>query len=327
MEMDVPDSFSTRRIGCSDVERLTTETDSLRAVDYRHGGGSCLDEILTLIHRTHRLLDVGATETVRESLCVAVADLHNLAGWTCFDAGLISRSQVHFSHALALAGHCRDDGLVANVFYRLGRLHLHHHGPDEALEYFQLGQDSATRSGSDLAASILSVNQAWAHAAMGGEDQAEMLLERGRDQFGAADRADPPGWARFFTEIDLAAMVGTVHTELAGRVDPRHAVVAIPALTEATNGFGNDMARSRTFSLIHLATSYLIDEELDRAVDVGFRALACAENLTSARVRDRMRPLRVRAEQHDHHTGARELATRIATFTAVANPTGVTEPS
>jgi hypothetical protein len=86
-------------------------------------------------------------------------------------------------------------------------------------------------------------------------------------------------------------------------------------LTEATDSYGNDQARSRTFSMIQLAMSHLIHGDVDRGVDIGFRALASAENLTSVRVRDRMRPLKTDAERHDNHSGAQELAARIAAFT------------
>jgi hypothetical protein len=105
-----------------------------------------------------------------------------------------------------------------------------------------------------------------------------------------------------------------VHTELAHRVDPRHARIAIPPLTAAVGDYGSEMSRSRTFSLILLAMSHLVDGDVDRGVDIGFSALASADNLASARVRDRMRPLKRDAELHDSHSGAQQLAARIGAF-------------
>lgn len=69
-----------------------------------------------------------------------MAVLRNLAGWVCFDAGLVNNAQNHFCHALVLAGLARADGLTANVCYRLGRVFLHHGQLDEALRYFEFRQ-------------------------------------------------------------------------------------------------------------------------------------------------------------------------------------------
>ncbi|MFC0105770.1 hypothetical protein [Kibdelosporangium aridum] len=48
--------------------------------------------------------------------------------------------------------------------------------------------------------------------------------------------------------------------------------MAIPLLIEATGTYGDDMARSRTLSLILLAMSHLVDGDVDHGVDAGFRA-------------------------------------------------------
>jgi hypothetical protein len=293
-----------------DVEHLEARTKDLRALDHRFGGGSCLDDVVTLIHHIRNAIPA---EIGQQRFDVAIADLHNLAGWACFDIGLTSRAEVYFSQAIALAGRGHSDQLVADVFYRLGRIRLHHARPAEALEYFDAGQLVAAQPGCELAAGILSVNQAWAHAALGAEHRATELVSRGMELFALAGVG--PDWSSFFTRTDLRAMLGTVHTELAHRVDPRHTRIAIPALAAAADDYGDEMARSRTFSLILLAMCHLVDGDVERGVDIGFRALASAENLASARVRDRMRPLKADAELHDSHSGARELAARITAFT------------
>jgi hypothetical protein len=308
---------SPRSIGAADVARLEADTRTLRAMDYRRGGESCLDGIHVQLREGNRMLAASASETVRRQLHIALGDLHNLAGWVCFDTGLAGNAHVHFCHALVLAGLGRHDGLTANVCYRLGRLCLHHESLDEALAYFRMGQLAADRPGGELGASILTMNSAWAYAKKGSWDGARTLLERGRAQFAAADHTRVPDWARFFTVTDLAALTGAVHTDLAHTVDPRHARVAVSLLTEAVNGYDYDMARSRAFSLILLSISHLVEGDVDRGVDTGLRALASAGALGSARVRDRIRPLAAHARRHNSHAGARELAARIS---AMAGP-------
>ncbi len=301
-----------RSIGASDVARLETDLRALRAMDYRHGGEACLDAVRDQVRECRGMAGAASSEVVRRRLGVALADLHNLAGWVCFDAGLVSSAHGHFDHALVLAGRARHHGLVANICYRLGRVCLHQGHLDDALGYFELGQFDARRPGDGIAASILSMNAAWTYAKQGAENLARALLRRGHDEFAAAGHSPRPGWASFFTENDLSAMTGAVHTDLARTADPRHTRTAIPLLTKAIDDYGDAMARSRAFSLILLSANHLIDGELDLAVDAGFRALLSTEDLGSARVRDRLRSLGLQAGRHSLHAGARQLAARIA---------------
>ncbi|MFI6096420.1 tetratricopeptide repeat protein [Lentzea sp. NPDC051213] len=309
-------------ISLSDVTRLEQDTRALRESDYRHGGELCLDRVRTRIRESVPMLTSNAAPEVLRRLHVAVADLRNLAGWVCFDAGLLSNAHNHFSHALALAGIARDDGLIANVCYRLGRVYLHHGHLDEALRYFDVGQIAASRSGDRLAASILTVNSAWACGKKGAEHSALTLLDRGYEQFNAADRTAVADWAKFFTEADLSALAGAVHTDLAGTVGRHHARTAVPLLTTAINGYGEDMVRSRTLSLILLSTDHLIEGDVEVGVGTGLRALASAGDIGSARVRDRFRPLAAQARKHGAHSGTRDLAERIdaGTATPAQNP-------
>ncbi len=300
------------RVGNSDVERLEQQTRALRAADHQSGGGSCLNDLLRLVDQVQPMLTALSTEITQEQLHVAVADLHNLAGWVCFDIGRSSLARVHFAQALALAAHAHHNGLTANIFYRLGRICLHHEDPANALRYFQLGLRTTTGAGGECAASILTVNQAWAHAAMGNAVATLTSLQEGQELFAQADSARVPGWESFFTQVDLQAMTGVVHTELARSVAARHAHIAIPALTQAIGDYGNGMARSRTFCFIALATSHLIVGDRAAGVHAALKALAHAENLTSMRVRDRMRPLYLAARRHPAHAEVRELAVRLA---------------
>lgn len=303
-----------RTIGLPDVERLEANTDALRLVDYRQGGDACLGAVRRRIEGGRLMLDASSTEHVRRRLHAALGDLHNLAGWLYFDVGLARKARVHFARALMLAGWARHNGLVANICYRLGRVCLHHESLDEALDYFELGLIAAAGPGDEIAASILSMNSAWTHAKKGDEDRALAELERGQAQFAAADHTDVPTWARFFTGTDRSAVIGAIHTDLAHTAGIRHTRTAIPLLTEAVEDYGDDMARSRAFSLILLSRNHLLARDLDHGVAVGFRALASAEPLASARVRDRIRMLGRQAEHHHSHTGARELAARIAVY-------------
>jgi tetratricopeptide (TPR) repeat protein len=278
-----PPSHSSR-IGISDVEQLEAQTRSLRSVDYQHGGGACRDAVVVRIYWAQQLLAAEASDSVRARLLSAVADLHNLAGWTSFDSGQVGAAYHHFDRALDFARH--DEELTTNIVYRRGRVHLHHGAPSDALAYFQRGAFAP------LASSIMFVNEAWAYARQDRSADALRALGRAQDSFSTADRAHVPDWARFHDETDLTAMAGTVHAELG---DTR---LAIPALLSAIATWGPEMARSGTFCLISLAACHFLDGDLDEGRSVGMRAVSAAEELRSERVWDRMRPMLRAAASH-----------------------------
>ncbi|QFU91343.1 hypothetical protein [Amycolatopsis sp. YIM 10] len=307
---------TANRIGLSEVRRVEEETSTFRALDYRYGGGWCHEAALAQLSWAYRLLDAAGTERVKARLCSALGDLTSLAGWTAFDAGFPDAAHARFDRALELAREGGDNGLVANILYRKGRVYLHYDAPSQALVAFTQGERAATAAGSALMLSVLCANQAWAHAKLGRRDEAIRSLGRADEAFSRAGDEYVPVWVRFFDQNDLAAMIGTVYTELAIGVDPAYAVAACDELTCVVDRYGTEMTRSRSFCLVLLAIDYLLMGDVDEAAEVGGHALAAAEGMNSARFADRLRPLETEAVRRAEHTEARELAERIATFAA-----------
>src|SRR5690606_8226563 len=305
------------RIGMADVRQVEAATRALRALDYQYGGGFCRDAVIAQLGWGQQMLNSSATEQVKSRLYVALADLHNVAGWTSFDTGLVDSARGHFAKALELAKEGGSHPLVANILYRMGRVYLHYESPDDALKMFQLGQIAAQESGSQLSVAVLTANEAWAYAMMGNEEQALRLLGMTRDTFARAEGEEVPAWAQFFNQTDVHAMIGTVHTVLAQQPGlTEHTKYAIPALTRAIDGYGDDMARSKAFNLSALATNHLLEGDIDHGAKVGRSALECAESIKSARIKDRMKPLKREAERRVNNPDARELAERINAFYA-----------
>ncbi len=60
--------------------------------------------------------------------------LHHLAGWTSFDVGMIGPARRHSVAGIGTPpGSLDEKSLVAKVLYALGRVHLHHGWPGQAL--------------------------------------------------------------------------------------------------------------------------------------------------------------------------------------------------
>ncbi len=302
------------RIGMTDVRQVEAATRALRSLDYQYGGGFCRDAVVAQLSWGQQMLNSSGTEVVRQRLHVALADLHNLAGWTSFDVGLIDSARNHFGRALELAKAGDSDELVANILYRMGRVYLHKEAPDDALKMFQLGQIAAQQSGSELAVAVICANQAWAYAMMGHEDQTMKLIGRTRDEFTRADHGEAADWVKFFNEEDVYAMIGTVHTVLAQQVDARHTKYAIPALTRAIDSYDDGMARNKAFNLSSLATNHLLDGDIDHGTRMGVQAVDLAQHLKSKRVRDRLEPLRIEADKRRNYADARDLSELISRF-------------
>lgn len=304
------------RIGMTDVRQVEAATKALRALDYQYGGGFCRDAVEAQLSWGQQMLDSSASEPVRHKLFVALADLHNLAGWTSFDIGMPETARKHFGRALVLAKEGHSDPLVANILYRMGRIYLHYGKSNDALKLFQLGQIAAQESGSELAVAVLCANEAWAYAQMDSPLQAQKLLGRMRDEYERADTANAESWVRFFDDTDVYAMTGTVHTELAGHGHVKHTQYAIPALSRAIEKYGDEMARSRSFNLSALAQNHLIEGDIDHGARIGQSAIEAAEHIKSERVKDRMRPMQREAEKRANIPDARDLSERLAQFFA-----------
>ncbi|HEX6339616.1 transcriptional regulator [Umezawaea sp.] len=279
--------------GMAEVRHVESATKQFRALDYRFGGESCREAVLTLSSWSERVLSHSSTtETVRGKLGSAMADLHNLAAWTCFDSAEEVLAWIHVRRASELAALVGNHDLTANILYRTGRFHLHHDVLDEALTAFRLGEVTARRAECGLSVAILCVNQAWTHARMGDRDLALTRMGTARDAFEAADRGAPPTWSAFFDEVDLEAMTGIVYTELARSVDPAYTSFAIPPLTSAIANYPEGMTRSRALSQIALTLNHALERDFEHAAKVGLQAVDSSAKVSSTRTKDRLRALR-----------------------------------
>jgi transcriptional regulator with XRE-family HTH domain len=303
------------RVGLSDVHRVEVLTLVMRRLDYRYGGGACHEAVRAQAEWAQQLLRVAQGEQTTSRLHLALADLHNLVGWTSFDIGLHATARRHFARALEQARHAGSATLVANILYRLGRLHLHRGWLRDGLRFFQLGQIAAQDSGCELTVSMLCVNEAWAHALLGDVQQATKSIGRAQDEFARAALDDPPSWVRFFGAADLHASVGMVHLALS-QACPDRLDDAAAELTTSLAERGDDMARSTVFELTALATVQLRTGESDAGIRTGHHALDLAEQVRSVRTIDRLRPLQVEARRGRRTPGAEELAARITALRA-----------
>ena len=298
------------QVGLSDVERLRETTAQLRALDRRYGGGACRDAVVAQVGWAQQMLAATVSDDAARALHIAVADLHNLAGWTSFDVGMIAPARRHFARALEHARYVEEPSLVAKVLYCMGRLHLHHGWHAEALRLFQLGQLAAQESGYGRAVALLNSNEAWAHALLGEARQALARLGGARDEYARTEREEAPTWVQFVGAAEMQALRATTLAFLPEPTAQQRAE-AIERLYLSTALRELPMARSRAFELTVLAYVLLQDGVIAQAVDIGNQAVDLAAQVRSQRIIDRLTPLRAAVERHPTHGDVRDLGERI----------------
>lgn len=298
------------KIGSIDVANLEHLTRILRAVDYQNGGGACREAVIAQTAHARAMMRSVCTEDVRRRLHLAVADLHNLAGWTSFDVGLHSNARLHFSLALEQAKGADNLSLAANILYRQGRVHLHRGFLDQALRFFQLGQIAAQDAEDPLTVAMLHANLGWTHAMMGNSSKALSALGRAEDEF-VRGEDNLPAWVAFFGAADLSALTGMVYSLLPGDGNVDMAIINLSNSIEAR---GDGTARSTIFELTALSATRLRAGDTSGGVADGTQAVVLAEQVRSVRTIDRLGPLRQAAQAHPDDEGAVELVHRIATL-------------
>jgi tetratricopeptide (TPR) repeat protein len=301
------------RIGDSDVDNLEYLTRVLRAVDYQNGGGACREAVIAQTAHARAMMRSDCTDEVRRRIQLAVADLHNLAGWTSFDVGLHGNARLHFSLALEQAKATDSLSLAANILYRQGRVHLHRGFLDQALRFLQLGQLAAQDADDPLTVAMLHANLGWTHAMMGNGSKAISALGRAEDEF-VRGEDNLPAWVAFFGAADLSALTGMVYSLLPDDKDDKYVDKAITHLTASIKARGDGTARSTIFELTALGAAKLNAGDCTGGVADGNRAVVLAEQVRSVRTIDRLDPLLLAAREHPDDDGAAELARRIATL-------------
>ncbi|GGL20924.1 transcriptional regulator [Mangrovihabitans endophyticus] len=305
-----PCTPTPERIGPADVAGIEHMTRILRAVDYQRGGGACREAVIAQTTHARNMMQCVCTEHVRRQLHLAIADLHNLAGWTSFDVGLHRNARRHFSLALEQTKAAKNRSLAANILYRQGRVHLHLGSMNQALRFFQLGQIAGQDANDPLTVAMLHANLAWAHAIMGNDGQALSALGRAEDEFVRGEDG-LPAWVAFFGAADLSALTGMVHSLLPGDENAGKAVAGLAASVQARN---DATVRSTIFELTALATTKLHIGDLRGGTADGNRAVTLAGQVRSVRTLDRLGPLLKAAREHPHDQDTTELACRIVTL-------------
>ena len=313
-------STASVKVTREEVAAVRAFTQLHRRMQAASGGGACRESALGYLSWARGMLSAEfPSEEVKEGLKDALADLHNLVGWLSHDLDRHTDARRHLTQGLLLARETNNLTLMADSYYRLGRISLHLRQADEALHLFGLGQLVAQNSGCLASVGILHANEAWAYAMQGKPMQVKDALARAQGELDRIDPVTAPAWTRFFTApADLHGLTGVIYNALASHEEHRgYAGTAAEHSLQAVRLRQAGENRSLTFDLIAVATAHALDGQLDGAEKYARRALQHAEAMRSARVRDRLQGMWQVAGHHAaRHPGLAHVGARIKALQA-----------
>lgn len=282
------------RVGMTDVADVTQLTSTLRARARATGGYGRIVSACATDHTM--LLDAPMTNTVRQALGSAIAELHTVAGYCCYDSGRIDWAQHHFSESIFIGREAGDSRLIADALRQAGLAVQHGGRPDHALKLYQLGQVANTGGDPDRMPTLgskLSADAAMAYADLDHADAALSEVARARD---TGTNSDP------FERAGIDMISARVHARL-GMIDRAEAFAS-----QAVSTFDARHRRAGSSAEITLATLYVQTGE-PKGVALSERAIGDVADLRSVRARQRLVPLAVALESRPG-SDARDLARR-----------------
>jgi transcriptional regulator with XRE-family HTH domain len=295
----VPAVGAPARVDAAHVRYLRACLDRLNDRADVLGGGAVLRQAVRLYARARAMLDESDyTGEIGRQLQVVAAELGVGAAWEAYDCADHRLARALYTEAATLANTADDPALTVHVYahmaqqsHDLARATRRRGLAREALRLADRADDAARHEPSPRLHALVALRQAGAHATLGDELAFRSAIARARR---ALDRgphpADPP-WSRFVTESEIS------HHEAEGRLvlgqPSRSADLYAAELDDPGRSRRDQVSRRAGFAAALLAGgdgSQAFAEGITVLTDVG-------ERLTSTRILNKLRPLRVAADQ------------------------------
>ncbi|MBV9026904.1 MAG: helix-turn-helix domain-containing protein [Streptomycetaceae bacterium] len=296
----------TGRLWVTDEDVAVAEglLNMFRQLDHAHGAGRFAAQLATYIDTelTTLLSRPAANPEVARSRARLATGFLELAGYQAVDSGRPGWAQSYYRRALALASTASDRAYGAYlVAVNLGHLALHCDHPQTALRWAQAARSGAGTVASPATRAAITAVSARAHARMGEEQEATVLLIEAEQLLETSVLGDEPPWIAYFTRAYLADEIAHCLHDL-GR-----APAARDHVADALGGVGRDRVRRLAIDAALLAATWLRSGDLDQACAVGQEAVGYAARTSSGRCVDRVARLLADLTAHAGHRAVVEL--------------------
>ncbi|MCF3965535.1 regulator, partial [Streptomyces fuscigenes] len=296
------------RVSAGDIAALRSVGDLFRSLDQRYGGGHARQALVRYLeHEAEPMLRGVYGESVGRRLFGAVADLTRLAGWTSYDIAAHGLAQRYFVQALRLSQAAGDRMYGAYVLVTMSRQAVYLSHGREAVQLARVAQQGVGTTAPPVVQALLHAAEARGHGVLGDARACASTLLRAERALEAARAGDEvPYWARFFDEAQLADEFGHCHRDLGQyRAAVQHAERSLSLRP-------SELARSRLFCTVVLATARLGLGELDQACALGAEAAQGASEMRSVRAVEYVRDFERRLEPYRDAAAVRTYRDRVS---------------
>jgi len=287
---------SDGRVSAALTDQLPAMIATLRAMDDAAGGGTVLslaqlvfDWVVELLHQA------SYGEGTGRRLCIALAELGQLAGWAAHDAGQPELGQRYHVAALR-AAHSADDRLLgAHILGCMADQAARHGRPAEAVTLIETALVGIRGWETPRLLAELHIRNAYALATLRDGAACIAAVGKARAQVEHFGPDNDPSWLYWVTPAEITAGAGDCLLQL------DQPAQATALLNEGIAMFDDSFARDRQIYLTHLADALARPGkqcDLDAAVDRGLAALHLAESLTSTRGLECIRDLCRQMQPH-----------------------------
>ncbi len=289
------DVDSVDRVGWSDVDKVKAATRLAASSENLHGGGSASSVAGEHLHLFVPLLTGRAVPATRRALLEAVGNLSGVAAFSAFDIADYAESERHFRFALWCADSAGSWELRASTLADMARKVAYLGSADDALSLIELAQVRSDRL-SATARAMLGALRAQFLAAVGRPDAAIAEVARADEHFAEHTTEPAVPWLCYYDEAEHMGSTGKAMVPVA---EARERIeLAAPRIRRAVQLQGAEYPRSRTFSLIRLATITMRLGDPREAAAIGLQAVENAKHFSSHRIYDELTALGRAASAH-----------------------------
>ncbi|MEV0000042.1 helix-turn-helix transcriptional regulator [Streptomyces sp. NPDC050848] len=270
----------------STLEALRSSIEDYWRRDDQHGGEALRPAVVGQLRYVVELLKEHRPAPIQHGLYGVAAELARLTGWTHFDARQYNQARAYFTESLQFAREIDDRQFMANVLACMSLQATYQEKPGDALAFVNAAQDEARAAAGTTprVLSMLSLREAFAHAALGSHTATHQAIGEAHRQFEQIQDSDPDlAWVTYFDETKLIVDTGIAHGQLG------EAATAEPLIADALRRENSANQRGRAFHAFWLARTQLRLGRLDQACHTATEALQPASSVASERVAGHLR--------------------------------------
>lgn len=299
--LDAPRGFDA-----TTAELISNGLGVLRRLDDRLGSQAVVGPALELRALVEHMAPFPLRHEVRTGLRSVGAQLSQFLGWLAFDATDYSTARAYYQDGLRFAREGAVASLSPFILGHIAILAVTEGKIAEATTVVNSQIEYILQTTCPLTRSWFSAVEAMVRAIAGDPASCEAALARSRKSFAKGDAGSAPDWLYSFDRSKLLAYEGAC-LERIGELESARAIweEALVLLTD-------DRVRDRATYLLHLASIYTRQGEIEQACLLGRDAISIATEINSARIMDEIGNLIVQLDPWKETQTVRDLERRLA---------------